>query len=182
MNFEVDLLKVILGSVLIVLSVYFYWFKNSIQVKASTRNGIIAGFISGILGGMFNIGGPPLVIYYFCALKDKLEYNASLQATFNLSAIYTIALHILYGNINTTVLKYTAVGVIAVSVGCSIGLWIFKKIEKETISKAIYSFMAIMGIMMIICCKIKMYKNYLQKTDDFKKINIQFKKRSVLNV
>lgn len=118
-------------------------------IKNSIRNGIIMGTFSGILGGLFNVGRPPLVIYYFSAMPDKMEYNASIQATFAFSSIYTVFLHFLYDNINMMVIKLAVVGIIAITIGCTAGLWIFKRLNMEIISKAIYSFMAIMGVMMI---------------------------------
>ncbi|MCG8482437.1 MAG: sulfite exporter TauE/SafE family protein, partial [Clostridia bacterium] len=58
-------LKEILGYTIVVLSVITYINnKKTIEVKTTLKNGIAAGSVSGILGGMFGTGGPPLVIYY----------------------------------------------------------------------------------------------------------------------
>lgn len=150
MNLNVDILKTILGIVLVVLSGYFYKFNNKIRMKASARNGTIMGLFSGLLGGLFSIGGPPLVIYYFSAIENKMEYSAAIQATFILSNMYTLLLHFFYGNINLTVIKYAGVGFIAITAGCYIGLYIFEKLNRDALSKAIYAFMALMGAMLII--------------------------------
>lgn len=150
MNYQEDTLRILLGCTLVSLSVYFAFYNNKVKIKVSNRNGAIAGLISGIMGGMFNIGGPPLVIYYLSAAKDKMEYNATIQATFVLSAFYSMFLHLLYGNINTKVLQLSVVGIVGASLGCYVGLLVFKKISNTTLRKVVYSFMAVMGIMIII--------------------------------
>ena len=73
MSLKVETLKIVLGFVLLLLSYYFYHFNSKIRIEGSRRNGIMLGLLSGIIGGLFNIGGPPLVIYYFNAMEDKLE-------------------------------------------------------------------------------------------------------------
>lgn len=150
MNLNDTVLRMILGCVLILLALYFTFKGNQIPIKPHIANGMTAGFISGIMGGMFNTSGPPLVIYYFSVIKDKLMYSATLQATFFFSALFSVVLHISYGNMNWTVLKFAGIGALAVAMGSMLGLHILKKLNREVLSKMIYSFLAVMGIMMLI--------------------------------
>ncbi|WHH58575.1 sulfite exporter TauE/SafE family protein [Petroclostridium sp. X23] len=150
MSYKESILKVLLGYTLILLSIYFAFYKNKISIKGSNRNGAIAGLISGVTGGIFNIGGPPLSIYYLVATEEKMEYNANLQVTLVFSAVFSIILHFLYGNVNVETLKLSSVGIIGATLGCYIGLAIFKKLNSNMLSKIIYTFMIIMGIIMII--------------------------------
>ena len=62
-------LKLLLGAVLFLLSIYFLFFSNKIRIKITWYTGIIAGFVSGIMGGMFAMSGPPAVIYYMQSVK-----------------------------------------------------------------------------------------------------------------
>jgi uncharacterized membrane protein YfcA len=144
-----NVLKIVLGISLVILSVYLACFSSKINIKGTIRNGLTAGVFSGILGGMFNISGPPLVVYYFSAIKDKMEYNGTIQATFLISGLYSIILHIMLGNISFEVIKFTAAGAVAVTAGSSFGLWIMNRIRKDSLSKVIYSFMAVMGLFML---------------------------------
>lgn len=150
MSFDTGVLKSILGVVLVILSIYFAFFNRKIRIRPLPRNGIMAGLLSGVLGGMFSVSGPPLVIYYYSATDDKMEYNACLQTSFVLGIVVTIFLHILEGNIHMEALTYTGVGLVAVLAGSMVGLWCFKRLDKEILTKAIYTFMAIMGISMIV--------------------------------
>ena len=57
-----DIFKILLGSVLIILSVYFLFFNKKIKIKQTPVNGIIAGTLGGALNGLFSTGGPPAVL------------------------------------------------------------------------------------------------------------------------
>ncbi len=150
MNISADVLKTILGIILILLSAYFLFFNKRLRIKASIPNGLIFGTLSGITGAMFGMAGPAFVIYFFSSLKDKMEYNASIQAAFVLNSIYGILVHMFYGNITSDVITFSLTGAIAVIVGSMAGLRIFKRIKKAALSKVIYSFMVIMGVMMVV--------------------------------
>ncbi|MFW6311700.1 MAG: sulfite exporter TauE/SafE family protein [Nanoarchaeota archaeon] len=150
MYFSEEILKSILGLMLILISLYFMLYKNKLKIKATKIKGITAGFFNGILGGAFNTGGPPLVIYYLNAINEKMSYNSTLQATFAINCIFTIIIHLYYGNINTTILSYTIIGGLGVFAGSYLGLIIFKKIDEQILKKIIYIFLIFMGIMLII--------------------------------
>ena len=72
-----DTLVLFLGIALLVLSLYFFFFSNKIKIKPTWYAGLIAGVISGIMDGMFSIGGPPVVIYYMQSEKDSDHYLAT---------------------------------------------------------------------------------------------------------
>ncbi len=150
MTFDTDVLKMLLGAVIIVIGFYFAFYNDKIYIAPTPFNGILTGTLSGILGGMFNTGGPPLVIYYFAALKDKYSYTASLQVTFTIIGMYNILLHMAYGNIDTTVINLTGAGVIAVFLGGWAGLKIFDKLNKVALAKGINVFLFIMGLTLIL--------------------------------
>jgi uncharacterized membrane protein YfcA len=50
------------------------------------------GFLSGIFGGAFNIGGPPAVAYVYSQPWTKQQIIAALQAMFSVSSLLRVAL------------------------------------------------------------------------------------------
>ena len=145
-----DTLKTIFGFLLIIIALYFILYKNKVKFNPTKTKGGIAGFFSGLLGGAFNSGGPPVVIYYVNALKEKMTYLSTLQATFAFNCIFTISIHFYYGNINTSILMYVVSGIFGVLVGSYLGLIVFKKIPETILKNIIYGFMIFMGIMLIV--------------------------------
>ena len=81
-----ETLTLLLGIVLFLLSIYFYFFSSKIKIKPTWYAGLIAGIVSGIMSGMFAIGGPPVVIYYLYSEKDTDGYLATISAYFVFSS------------------------------------------------------------------------------------------------
>ena len=147
-NLETNILQSILGILLILVSIYFF-FNKDINIKPTKTNGLFSGLISGLFGGLFNITGPPLVIYYFSSIENKKEYQGTIQATFFFSILFTIAIHLLRGNITFEIIKMASVGLAAVVLGSIIGLKIFDHLDKRLIKKILSIVMIIMGSMLI---------------------------------
>jgi hypothetical protein len=147
-NLETNILQSILGVLLILVSIYFF-FNKDINIKPTKTNGLFSGLISGLFGGLFNITGPPLVIYYFSSIENKKEYQGTIQATFFFSILFTMAIHLFRGNITFEILKMASVGLTAVILGSIIGLKIFDHLDKRLIKKILSVVMIIMGSMLI---------------------------------
>lgn len=150
MTTETGILRVILGGMLVILSVYMFRFSDRFKIKASKMNGGITGLISGLVGGVCNIAGPPLVLYFLSAIDDKKTYNACIQLSFAVGALFSMILHIMYGNIDLFVIKMTFAGMTALIIGSWIGIKIFDRINKETLKKIVYIFLFVMGSMILI--------------------------------
>ena len=64
----------ILGIMLLVLSVYFLFFKGKIKLPSDPQYGFLAGLIGGITNGLFGAGGPPVVIYRLGATASHASW------------------------------------------------------------------------------------------------------------
>lgn len=56
-----------------------------------------AGFSGGLIGALFNTGGPPYVIYYSHRIKDKTEFRATLSGIFLLDSLFRMLMFLLAG-------------------------------------------------------------------------------------
>lgn len=150
MSYNDNTLKLILGLLLITFSIVFMFFNKKIEIKATPVNGIVAGLISGISGGICNISGPPLVIYYLNVIKSKEEYTATANSTYFITNIFSLMLHISSGNINYSILNIVFIGLIPVVLGQIVGVKIFRRVNKEMLNKLVYILMIIIGVFLII--------------------------------
>ena len=48
----------------ILLALYMYIFQQHIQIKPTFKNALLFCGAGGILGGLFGVGGPPIVLYF----------------------------------------------------------------------------------------------------------------------
>ena len=145
-----ETLLLLLGVALLVASIYFYFFSDKIKIKPTWYAGLTAGILSGILGGMFAIGGPPVVIYFIQSEKDSDHYLATTSAYFVFSGIIQVAIKADAGFITTNVVWASVVGVVCMLVGAFIGKLTRDKTDAKKIKKAVYAVMAISGIINVV--------------------------------
>ena len=74
-------MRIILGIMLIVLSLYFSFFKEKIQkiIRPTAGWQLGAGSLSGVMGGLFGMQGPPVVLYLIASEPDKDRYMGMIQ-------------------------------------------------------------------------------------------------------
>lgn len=143
-------LKPIVGGVLVAISIWLIWFKNVIRISGNSLTGALIGFSSGLMGGLCSVSGPPLAAYYYTILDTKSEYSATTQATFSISGICTILLHLYYGNISNEVLINIFPGIIGILSGSYFGAIIFEKLNHDTLGGLIGILTLLMGAVMLI--------------------------------
>lgn len=146
---EARLFEILLGSVLIILSVYFLFFNKKISIKPTPLNGVIAGTLGGALNGLFSTGGPPAVLYLTSATPDNITYFATIQFYFCLTNIYATANRAINGLITADLLIYAAVGILGCLAGDLIGRKIFDKLDSVKLKYVIYIGMIISGALML---------------------------------
>lgn len=141
--------KILLGSVLILLSCYFLFFNGKINIKPTPTNGAIAGVLGGTLNGLFSTGGPPVVLYLTGATNDKKAYFAGIQFYFCITNIFATAMRAFNGLVTLEILLYSLIGMVGCMIGDFIGKIVFNKLNGETLKKVIYVAMVISGVLMI---------------------------------
>ena len=143
-------LTLILGAVLLLLSIYFMFFSDKIHIKPTWYAGLIAGITSGIMGGMFSMGGPPVVIYYLHSEKDQENYLATLSAYFVISDIFSIIMKVSAGFVTKNVLISSIFAATGLIFGIVLGHITRKKMNAKLLKKAIYAVMMLSGIFNIV--------------------------------
>ena len=145
-----ELLTLLLGIALLSLSVFFFFFSSKIKIKPSWYTGLFTGALSGVMGGLFSISGPPAVIYFIQTEDDSERYLATLSAYFIFADSISIATKAAAGFVTKNVwigILFGAVGMVA---GSIVGKKTRDKIKPQTIKKAVYAVMAFSGIVNII--------------------------------
>ena len=145
-----QMLSLLLGIALFVLSVYFFFFSSKIRIKPTWYAGLIAGTLSGILGGMFSIGGPPVVIYFMQSEETFDRYFATISAYFVFSGAVSVFTKAAAGFVTPSVWIALSIGVLAMALGSYIGKRTKDRINPNVIKKVVYGFMAISGLINVM--------------------------------
>lgn len=146
MSLSDALLQKILGIALLALAAYFILLAPRIRLRPTVINGLMAGVISGFCGGLFNIGGPPIVAYYLSVTEDKNKYSATLQAYFALTTTGIFVIHLVKGNVGAELMSPLLAALVGMSLGTLVGFSIFKRLQMRSIKRLIYLFMMVAGV------------------------------------
>lgn len=146
-----DTLKQCLGVALILIAIYFFFGEGKMgRMFKSKPAQVTIGSISGIMGGMFAMPGPPLVLYCISTLEDKREYVTTLQAfsvVFNL--FYTL-FRFKAGFYSDDTWLWWVAGLGGVMIGSSLGTRCFEVISNRTLKRIVYALMIVSGLVAIL--------------------------------
>lgn len=145
-----SLFKRVLGGVLIALSLYFFIFNSKIHVKPTAGLQMGLGTVSGVMGGLFAMQGPPAVVYFMAASDSREEYMAMTQWYFFAGNVMLSLFRLKEGFITAEVGQAFLVGLPAVFLGISLGAKVYKHIKVDTLRRIIYAFLAVAGLVAIV--------------------------------
>lgn len=107
------------------------------------------GFASGILGGAYNTGGPPLVIYGTAQGWEAEQFKANMQVLFMVGNTLVILVHLAAGHINTVVLQNLLVALPVVVVGTTVGFWLSRRVNEAVFRKAVLVALFLIGVRLL---------------------------------
>ena len=145
-----DVLKQCLGVVLILISLYFLFGEGRMgRIFKSKPAQVTIGSISGVMGGMFAMPGPPLVLYCISTLEDKREYVTTLQAFSVVFNLFYTAFRFKAGFYSDNTWLWWVIGLVGTMIGSSLGSRCFELISNRTLKLIVYVMMIISGIVAI---------------------------------
>ena len=147
---DLEIMSLAFGVFLIVLSIYSLVFSKRLRLDANWRTGLFCGAVSGVLSGLFGIGGPLMAVYFVAATDSKETYIGSTQVLFALGGTLNFLMRIARGIYTADLIPLTLLGIAAISVGKLLGLRIVEKLNPETMRKLVYVFVGISGVITIV--------------------------------
>ena len=143
--------KKVLGGILILVSIYFFFFNGRIHMKPSIPVQLSMGTLSGLMGGLFAMQGPPAVIYFLsCSGDDKNEYMALTSFYFIIGNAMMTFYRYANGFVTSVVMKDVLIALPAVILGFWVGSKIYARTPVQLLRKLVYGYMAIAGLVALI--------------------------------
>lgn len=138
-----------LGVLLIGYALYSL-LKLRLPVLHAPEWGFGFGFVSGILSGAYNTGGPPLVIYGTCKNWQPEQFKANLQAMMLVTSAASIISRIAAGHLNALVLANLAVALPMVIAGSAAGFWLSRTINAALFRRAVLIMLLLIGVRLLL--------------------------------
>ena len=142
----------ILGVMLIILSLYFSFFKEKLQRFIRPTRGWLfgTGSVSGVMGGLFGMHGPPVVLYLIVSEPDKNHYMGMIQ-TYAVITNITMLVVRAYNGYLTPVVGTTYIYALAgVATGLIAGNWAYRHIPDRLFSYIVYAYICISGMIILL--------------------------------
>ena len=144
---EGPMMRMILGCMLIFLSLYFSFFKERLQkhIRATPGWMLGTGSVSGVMGGLFGMQGPPVVLYLIVSEPNKNHYMGMIQTYAVATNITMLAVRIYNGYVTPAVGTSYLYGLIGLAIGVIAGNWAFKRIPSRLFTYLVYGYIGISG-------------------------------------
>ena len=149
---EGQAMRIILGIVLIIISLYFSFFKEKLQkiIRPTSSWQLGAGAASGVMGGLFGMHGPPVVLYLVASEPDKDHYMGMIQTYAFVTNLTMLAVRAWNGYVTPTVGTTYIYGLIGLAVGVLAGNWAYNRIPNRIFTYVVYAYIAISGLVILL--------------------------------
>lgn len=139
----------LLGVVLVAYGIYSLLSPHIPQIH-NPRWAYGFGFLSGVFSGLYNIGGPPLIVYGTCRRWSPGEFRSNLQGIFAVTTITALLNHGLHGNITPTVLGHLAAAVPGMIAGVAVGFAIDRYINPTVFRRIVFVLLILLGVNILL--------------------------------
>ena len=109
----------------------------------------VAGFVGGILGGAYNMNGPPVVVYGALRRWPVDRFRATLQSYFLPSSAMIAAGHALAGLWSRDVLVYSAIAMPAMLAGIAFGRRLSRRLRPDRFELTISLLLIVLGTTLV---------------------------------
>ena len=145
-------MRIILGLMLIFISLYFSFLKDKLQKLIRTTTGWLlgTGAVSGVMGGLFGMPGPPVVLYLIASEPTKNHYMGMIQTYAVLTNVTMVIVRAYNGYVTPAVgstYLYTLGGL---AIGVLLGSWAFKRIPSKIFTYLVYAYIGFSGLIIFL--------------------------------
>lgn len=145
-------MRIFLGIMLIIISIYFTFFKEKLQkIIRPTRSWQLGtGSASGIMGGLFGMHGPPVVLYLISSEPDKDHYMGMIQTYAVVTNVTMVIVRAFSGYVTPSVGMTYLYGLSGLAIGVLAGNWAYRHIPNRLFTYIVYAYICISGIIIAV--------------------------------
>lgn len=144
-----DLIKLSVGTIMIFTSIMMYF---GLRVLVAKKNiGLfIVGCMSGFIGALCGIGGPPIVLFLVNENIKKEEFKATLILYFSILSLLINAIYFYEGLMTKDVIIKSLFCLPVLGLGLSLGFVLNKHIKEELFKKFVLILVFVSGTLLVV--------------------------------
>ena len=145
-------IRIILGVMLLLISLYFCFFKDMLQKVIRPTKGWLwgTGSVSGIMGGLFGMQGPPVVLYLITSEPDKDHYMGMIQTYAVLTNVIMVAVRAFNGYVTPAVGSAYLQGLLGLAIGVLLGNLAYRHIPNRLFTYLVYAYIGVSGMIIFL--------------------------------
>lgn len=147
---NLGLLNALFGVFLLLLAVWFFFFEGRVKVPSGTGSMAACSAFSGVLGGVFGVGGPTMALWFLAAADDRLVYLASLQVLFTASNILSTVTRAANGILTWDLVPPALAGMVGILAGQRLGMRYSDRLKPEYFRKGVYLCVGLSGLIQLL--------------------------------
>jgi uncharacterized membrane protein YfcA len=109
----------------------------------------VAGLVAGIVGGITNVPGTPLVLYFHALGLDKHEFVSSVAFTFIVYKVVQLAAVSYYGLLSFSLVGTSLLLTLLALGGFALGLVVQDRLEPRAFNRAVLVFLGLLGLWLV---------------------------------
>jgi uncharacterized protein len=138
-----------LGILILVFALYTL-FKPNLPALEHPAWAYLFGFLSGVLGGAFNITGPIIVIYAAFRQWPPNEFRSNLQGYFLVTNVFILISHAIDGNLNASFWQASLWALPGMLLAVLAGIYLGTRINVKLFRQLILILLFVSGVRLII--------------------------------
>ncbi|MGD8452371.1 MAG: sulfite exporter TauE/SafE family protein [Phycisphaerae bacterium] len=152
-------LKRVLGLVVLAAGVWFFCERNGAALNADATPGTIrrnwwlagpVGFISGVLGGMYGTGGPPVIVYLRSCRLDKGAFRATILWFFMTMSVVRGGVYVQKGILTADILLAAAWLLPGSLTGIVAGMAIHRSVSERQFARGVAVLLVVLGGLLLV--------------------------------
>lgn len=117
-----------------------------IRTEARRRAEMVLGTISGLIGGVSGVWGPPLVVYLTAIDTAKAEQVRVQGVAFGLASVLLVATHLQTGVLNARTIPFSAFLLVPALLGMWLGQRVHDRLDQAAFRKATLFVLVLAGL------------------------------------
>ncbi|NOY24138.1 MAG: sulfite exporter TauE/SafE family protein [Acidobacteria bacterium] len=143
-------LVVWLGAIVAILAVYYLFFEEKTTFTLKNPAWIpFFGGISGVLGGVYGISGPPLIVYFKALKMDKTSFRVALLSIFLAMSIFRTGVYAAIHLYTLPILIGTAQALPFALLGVLAGMKAHYRIPEQLFKQIASAVLLVSGVLLI---------------------------------
>ena len=139
----------LMGVIFILMALYLLWGQKVLHVQAGKSSLVVLAAASGIIMGMFGVGGPLMAAFFLEATKTKEDYLGTTQLMGGLTLTVDFIMRVANGMFSADLIGYTLLGLVFMIAGLFIARSLERRMNALTLRKIICLVILVDGVFML---------------------------------